>query len=310
MNKVTMLGTFKGRVIEHAYGETKGNADEGKDPLPQLIVDVALEQWYDEKEEQWQDYTEADEHIVAYLHLFNHDGKESFNHAQVMKVFGWDGTSFAELDGLNLEGLVFQVRVEENDYEGTITNKVNWIDEEDAVPGQRIRRLDAADLKAADKKFAIMLKKSGTAVKPKGRGKAKDKVPAAPKTQKDAKTKGEETGDKAAKNRLRREQELAERKDKEDAAAAETSKSSLPTFGNKSAAPSVDKPSADPMTAEEAWAKITEAGKANDIKEDDVQNTLLEELVEATGNEEPSLDDVKNTEWPAIVQATIARFGG
>ena len=314
MNKVSMLGTFKGRVIEHAYGETKGNADEGKDPLPQLIVDVALEQWYDEKEEQWQDYTEADEHIVAYLHLFNHDGKESFNHAQVMKVFGWDGTSFAELDGLNLEGLVFQVRVEENDYEGTITNKVNWIDEEDAVPGQRIRRLDAADLKAADKKFAIMLKKSGTAVKPKGRGKAKDKVPAAPKTQKDAKTKGEETGDKAAKNRLRREQELAERKDKEDAAAAETSespKSSLPTFGKKGAIPPVEQEApVEPLTATEAWALITAAGEKAGIKEDDVQNTLQEELIEATGKEEAGLDDVTDAEWPAIVQATIARFGG
>ncbi len=312
MNKVTMLGTFKGRVIEHAYGETKGNADEGKDPLPQLIVDVALEQWYDEKEEQWQDYTEADEHIVAYLHLFNHDGKESFNHAQVMKVFGWDGTSFAELDGLELGGLVFQVRVEENEFDGKITNKVNWIDEEDAVPGQRIRRLDAADLKAADKKFAIMLKKSGAAVKPKGRGKAKDKVPAAPKTQKDAKTKGEETGDKAAKNRLRREQELKARADKEEATETETetSKSSLPTFGKKGAVPPVDEPSTDPLTATEAWALITAAGEKANVKEDDVQNTLQEELIEATGKEEAGLDDVTDAEWPAIVQATIARFGG
>ena len=312
MNKVTMLGTFKGRVIEHAYGETKGNSDENKDPLPQLIVDVALEQWYDEKEEQWQDYTEADEHIVAYLHLFNHDGKESFNHPQVMKVFGWDGTSFAELDGLELGGLVFQVRVEENEFDGKITNKVNWIDVEDAVPGQRIRRLDAADLKAADKKFAIMLKKSGTAVKPKGRGKAKDKVPAAPKTQKDAKTKSEETGDKAAKNRLRREQELKARADKEEATETETetSKSSLPTFGKKGAVPPVDEPSTDPLTATEAWALITAAGEKANVKEDDVQNTLQEELIEATGKEEAGLDDVTDAEWPAIVQATIARFGG
>lgn len=310
MNKVTMLGTFKGRVVEHAYGETKGNEEEGKDPLPQFIVDVALEQRYDEKDEQWQDYTEMDEHIVVYLHLFNHDGAESFHHAQVMKVFGWDGTSFAELDGLNLEGLVFQVRVEENEFGGNITNKVNWIDVEDAVPGQRIRRLDAADLKAADKRHAILLKKSsGAVVKPKGRNKVV--APAAPKTQ------APSTADKATKNRLRREQELADKEAKDDATDATDAsdngdgtttnppKSSMPKFSKKA------KPAPAPtMTAEEAWGKVVEAGAKAGFSDEDVQNTLEEELVEVTGKEEVSLDDITGEAWPAIVESTIARFGG
>ena len=313
MNKVSMLGTFKGRVLEHAYGETKGNEEEDKGSLPQLIVDVALEWIWNEKEEGWQDYKDMDEHAVAYLHLFNHDNGESFNHAQVMKVFGWDGTSVTDVDDMDADGKIIQVRVEENEYGGKITNKVNWIDEEDAVPGQHIRRFSAADLKASASKFAILSKKrKGTVVKPKG----KDKVtPAAPKTQ------GATTVDKAEKNRLRREQELRAEEAKDAAAEVAVvkngtnngdgtttapSKRGLPKFGGKE----TEQEASPTMTAEEAWGKIVEAGEKNGTAEVDIQGALLEELVEATGNKEPSLEDVKGEDWPAIVEATVSRFGG
>ena len=62
------------------------------------------------------------------------------------------------------------------------------------------------------------------------------------------------------------------------------------------------------MTAEEAWGKIVEAGKNNNISDGDVQGTLLEELVEATGEKEPSLEDVTNAEWPAIVPVKYRFF--
>ncbi|HDZ37976.1 MAG TPA: hypothetical protein ENH62_06790 [Marinobacter sp.] len=314
MNKVSFAGTFKGRVLEHAYGETKGNVEEGKDSLPQLIVDVALEWIWNEKDEGWQDYADNDEHAVAYLHLFNHDEGESLYHAQVMKVFGWDGTLVTDVDDMGVDDKIIQIRVEENDFNDKITLKVNWIDEEDAVPGQRIRRFSAADLKASASKFAILSKKSKGAVsKPRGKNKS---TPAAPKTQ------GASPVDKAEKNRLRREQELKD-KDVKDAAAEVAAvengvdngdgtttaplKRSMPKFGNKA---EIKEEAASTMTAEEAWGKIVEAGKNNNISDGDVQGTLFEELVEATGEKEPSLKDATNAEWPAIVKSTIARFGG
>jgi hypothetical protein len=185
MNKITMPGTFKGKVIEHGVSLTSNDN-------PQVVMDVALEQVWDETNGEWMDYSDSQEHVIAYLVLFNADGKKMLNTDQVMKVFGWDGSSFAELDSMDLSDILFQIRVEENDYEGaTSPYTVNWIDEEDAVPGQRVKKLDESELKSLDKKFNVLLKKAGKTSAPKSK-------PGAPKTQKPASAKGGKSSKPAA----------------------------------------------------------------------------------------------------------------
>lgn len=162
MSTVSREGWFKAKITDHGVGQTRSE-------LPQWVGDFSLLEHYDG--EDYIDWSEYGEAITGYMVLIGHSGKELLNCDQVKKTFDWDGTSFAELDGMDLEGKVVLIKVEENEYEGKVSMQVNWIDKEDATPGgSGIKKLDKSALKDLDAKF-------GRKAKPKPKAKAKPKSP-------------------------------------------------------------------------------------------------------------------------------------
>ncbi len=161
------VGTFRGRVVDHAVSETK------KSGLPQLVAKIEATEYFDEKPEEpenpgeWVDWSEYEMQTTAYLVLFGADGRPCLNLEQCQKAFGWDGESFASLNDMDLAGVRFQFRVEDETYDGQTRRKVVWIDDSDATPGQTIKKLDAKGLKALDGRYAGQL--GGKAKAPAGK---------------------------------------------------------------------------------------------------------------------------------------------
>lgn len=99
--------------------------------------------------------------IIAYLCLFNADGKELLNFAQLCLATGWDGLDFQTLD--TLVGKEVLIRVEEDTYKDKTTLKVRWIDAADASPDRSIQAADPKTIAEANAKF---LKARAPAPKP------------------------------------------------------------------------------------------------------------------------------------------------
>ncbi|MCK4814543.1 hypothetical protein KA005_02140 [bacterium] len=158
-------GTFRCVPVDTGVGQTKNN-------FPQFLAQVKLLEYYDEENKVWVPWEEYEQEISLYAILFGY-GKKSgkfeptLNHVQVSKVFGWDGTDFNYLAETDFSDLKFQVRVDENTYGGATSNyQVGWIDEYDAEPGRKIRKLDAKEVKDLNKQFAMLLKQTGKKAAP------------------------------------------------------------------------------------------------------------------------------------------------
>ncbi len=159
MALIDRAATFRGRIADHGVSKSSGG-------FPQLILQLVAVEIYDVDEQAWKDWSEYDvNEIQAYLVLFGGKG-ETLNSQQVKKVTGWDGLTFAGLEGMDLSETKIQFRVEENTYEGKTSLQVSWIDEYDAEPGRTVRKLDAAEIKALDAQYASLLKSSGKKAAP------------------------------------------------------------------------------------------------------------------------------------------------
>ena len=159
MSLIDRTGTFRGRIVDHGVSKSTGG-------YPQWIASLIASEYYDVEEQVWVDWSEYDvNEITTYLVLFGGKG-ETLNSQQVKKVTGWNGNSFAELNGLNLDEVGIQFRVEENTYEGKTSLQVAWIDEYDATPGRTVRKLNPDELTALDTQYAKFLKQSGKKVTP------------------------------------------------------------------------------------------------------------------------------------------------
>jgi len=171
MAAIDRIGTFKGRIIEGAVGATRQQG------LPQFTVKLVADAWYDETSGEWLDWTEYDQTITGYINLvyFDKNGNlvKNLTYDNLCQITGWDGTTYSGLAALDVKDKPLQFRVEENDYNGTVTLRVQWVDVIDASPG--LKKLDAAELKALDAKFAVASPKKAAA-KPK-KAPAKTKAP-------------------------------------------------------------------------------------------------------------------------------------
>lgn len=161
MASIDRVGSFRGKVVDRGIGETKNG-------FPQLVLQlVATEKW-DEQDEVWVDWSQFDvTEATAYMCLFGKSKKATLAINQAMKAFGWDGSSLLDLQ--ENEGLANQIqwRMAENTYEGKTSIQVAWIDEYDAVPGRKVRKLEKADLKKLDGMYAAALKAVSGGPKPK-----------------------------------------------------------------------------------------------------------------------------------------------
>lgn len=169
MARVDRTGTFRFiRVLETGISTT-GKTDDGT-LRPWFNARLALSEYYDETEGEWVPWEDYDQEITARSCLFGMDKKKkqlgsTFNHQQVMDVFGWDGKSFQVLATSDYSETTGQVIIVDNDPEYAEKNpfQVNGFRKFDADPSSMLRKLEGDDLKKLDAKFASVLQASGSA---------------------------------------------------------------------------------------------------------------------------------------------------
>lgn len=284
MSNVDRIGTFRCNPIETGVGKSTNG-------WPVFTAQVKLFEIWDEDTETWHPWKEYEQEAVIFAVLFG-KGKKSgkteptLNHTQVSKIFNWDGTDFGYLNDTDFSDVKFQVRIEDNDPDYADKNPyiVNWIDEYDAIPGTKIKKLDAAGVKELNKQFAILLKQTGKKATP---AKAPSKAPTVPKTQQTA------------------------------TQAAEAKKGKKQTEAVKTKAPVVPpkaplKPSTIPgisegkCTKQEAWETVVEL-KNDDCSDEQLKAAWLAALAEKAPDIEEK--DITPEQWFAVRDAVLDDIG-
>jgi len=295
MERVSQTGTFKCKATD--WGVSLTNQSE----IEQFTFQADLTAIYDFDSGEWRDYSEYEESAMAFLCLFDRGGKAIRNMEQVMKVFGWDGSSFYDLAKGDYADLEFQIRIEDNDPDYAEKNpfQVAWVDVADAKPGGSVRKLDDDALKALDKKSACKLKK---VAKPAGPASPK---PASPKSKtarptpepvevsravdNDSEPESEQT---PAEKKMQRNRD---QKAKDD--AAKVAKTATP----KKSMPAMPKKSEESMTQEQAWDVICETAKElGDKCDDDKVNDALFDAMTAVGGKNCESEQLTGEQWAQV----------
>ena len=158
MSQIGTEATFRGNIVEHAVGKSKSL-------LPQFVTKLVATEAWDDEAQDWVDWTPYDENeITGYFILYSKKNEATLNATQVMLATGWDGQSFAVLDGCDLSDVVVQFRVENHTYNDKTSLQVTWIDAFDATPGTAIKKLDANDIMALDAQYAKFKPKAAKVV--------------------------------------------------------------------------------------------------------------------------------------------------
>lgn len=161
--QIDRTGTFRCQATEWSVNKSSGG-------YPQLVARLYMTEYYDQQEKEWADFSEFQMEITAYWILYGKvKGTDkmgpTLNCQQVMKVFGWDGKSFATLAAGDYSALGFQVRIDENTYpEAKTPYQVGWLDVSDADPNRQLKKLNVEELKSLDAEFAGLLKPTPKAV--------------------------------------------------------------------------------------------------------------------------------------------------
>lgn len=277
MANVDRTGTFRCSPIETGVGVSRNK-------FPVFTAQVKLLEYWDEDEETWHPWAEYEQEATIFATLFGM-GKKSqkleptLNHTQVSKIFNWDGTDFGYLNDTDFSDLKFQVRIEDNDPDYADKNPyvVNWVDEYDAVPGRRIKKLDAKGVKDLNKQFAILLKQTGKKAAP---AKAPTKAPEVPATMPPAKAK--------------------KGKKQTEAAKAKTPPQVPPK------APTIPGIPEGKCTKQEAWETAVEL-KNDDCSDDQLKAAWLAAIAEKAPNTVEA--DVTPEQWFAIKDAVLDDIG-
>lgn len=278
MAEVDRTGTFRCCPVDTGVGVSKNN-------FPQFIAQVRLLEYWDEDEKIWVPWEEYEQEITVYAILFGY-GKKSqkleptLNHTQVSKVLNWDGTDFVYLAETDFSDVKFQVRIDENTYEGASSPyQVGWIDEYDAEPGRKIRKLDAEEVKDLNKQFALLLKKTGKKAAP-------------------AKAPAKKTATEATKDTKKKTQ-------------TEAAKTKVPTVPPK-AAPKVPAAKPDPTmptgkcTKQEAWETVVEM-KDNSCDDKQLKAAWLAALASVAPDTEE--ENITDEQWFTIRDAVLDDVG-
>lgn len=198
MSKIDREGTFRGLVLEHGMSTTRKNG------FPQWVARLSAvqmfvseddrESWikegYEISEDGWIDCSNWGWELTGYFVLFNHE-KALLNYDQVIEATGWDGHDFQDLSTMDLTEHTVQFRVEMNEYEGTESLQISWIDVVGAPVDRELQIITEDDAKALNKKFKGLMRgkvkvapvtaeKTSTKPKPASKGKAPAKTSAPP----------------------------------------------------------------------------------------------------------------------------------
>lgn len=283
---VDRTGTFRCSPIETGVGVSRNK-------FPVFTAQVKLLEYWDEDEEAWHPWAEYEQEATIFAVLFG-IGKKSqkleptLNHVQISKIFNWDGTDFGYLNDTDFSNLKFQVRIEDNDPDYADKNPyvVNWVDEYDAIPGRRIKKLDAEGVKDLNKQFAILLKQTGKKAAP---AKAPSKAPEVSETDE---SKPDLPSPAKAK------------KAKKQTQAAKAPPKSPPKVPSK--APVIPGIPEGKCTKQEAWETVCEL-KNDDCNDDQLKAAWLA----AIADKAPDIKDADITpeQWFAIRDAALDDIG-
>lgn len=173
-NKIDNVGTYIFKVLDSVLGTTKNG-------FPQWVARVKAEQKFVENAEEiahfqkqglladgqpgYVDWTSFDEETTIYAVLFKSASDFSkpnqlLNYDQLQAATGWDGTEFDSLVNGTFVGKSILGRVEENEFNGKTTLRVNWIDKADADPNRSLKSVDTNQVKALS---ALLKNTSGKA---------------------------------------------------------------------------------------------------------------------------------------------------
>jgi len=163
MPTIDQAGVYRGPIDEITVNTTKKG-------YPQAVARFKANERYVETEELmkhfnleqpgWVDWSSYGEDIIGYLVLFNDadrfdDDSKLMNYEQLQLALGWDGLSFESLTDDTYVGKQVLFRVDEDEYQGNVKLRVNWVDEYDAPPQRELKKLDADKLKDLSSKLKI-----------------------------------------------------------------------------------------------------------------------------------------------------------
>jgi len=283
MANVDRIGTFRCNPIESGMGKSRNG-------YPVFTAQVKLLEIWDEDEEVWHPWEEYEQEATIFATLFGMVGKKkelgtTLTHAQVSKVFNWDGTDFGYLNDTDFSDIKFQVRIEDNDPDYADKNPyvVNWVDEYDAIPGTRIKKLDAAGVKDLNQQFALLLKQTGKKAAP---------------------AKAPVIGNPIAKVNQTATQAIKAKKGKKQTEVAKTTPKAPPTVPSK--VPAVPGLPEGKCTKQEAWETVVEL-KNDDCNDDQLNAAWLAAIAEKAPDTEEK--NITPEQWFAIRDTTLDDIG-
>ena len=310
-------GTYKGMVLDSALGKTK------KAGLPQLIQRFLLTEYYDQKEGEWYDVSENNWVITAYFCLYGRkDGQEdeyeeSMNHAQIIKVYGWDGCGFEFLYNTeNFNGKTVQIRTAENEYNGKTTMQVSWIDVEDAEPMGNLRSVDANEVAELEAMFGGIGKKAAAPKKAASAKKAPPKAPkkaAAPKEAPEKPADDEPEQEAPVESAEDRKAKLAAKYRKQKAADKKAADKKTKEAEKKAAPPEepageVTEPPFDADAVPEDYAKLNAWNDIYELADDEVEDENVNKAWKAAIteiSESGKEADLDNVGWAKVRQHVL-----
>ena len=270
---ITKKGSYRSKgFIDWGVSTTKNG-------FPQFVTLLRADEIFDPDLQRWVDL-DGSEEMTGYFTLVDGNGKMTLNATQVKKTTGWTG-SFSALNNMDLSAVPVQFRVDVHLYEGQESLQINWIDEYDAVPGAKVKKLDENDLKALDAKYAGLLKG------PAQPASAPASAPAQPKRK----------PGRPAKTTTAPAESTPELPFQAPAPAL---------AGNPVPPPRTKAPAAiaDACTKEEAWDACYTAAQVAKMNDDDLGNKWIEVINQvAPGKEDES---ITAKEWSKIRDAVSA----
>jgi hypothetical protein len=174
MNAIDREGTFLFEILDSGVSYTSNQN-------PQFVANLQAKALWDEEAEEWIDWADEDQGIIAYLVLFGADGTALANVKQLKKALELERISIKILGGTDFTGKLIQGRVQSSTYKEKTRLKVEWVDHQEATPGYAVQKVEDDELAKLDAKFAKQFKEiNGVEVntassKPKPKTKSKPK---------------------------------------------------------------------------------------------------------------------------------------
>lgn len=146
--QVDREGVFQGLIVEYGLREEQSGS-------LAITVRARLDRMWNG--EEWQDWQEYEMEASGFLYIIKKNGET--NNGQVeslVKFAAWDGT-IASIADSTWHPTPCQITISANEYQGKTTYRINFINENNRIPGQ-LSNVGADQLKALEAKYGSSLR--------------------------------------------------------------------------------------------------------------------------------------------------------